>query len=208
MTTPNPQRARADYEQMASGFDAVLSHVAPVADAILERLPDPIHGTVVDIGCGTGEPGLTLAHRRPDLRVLGVDPAAAMIDIARRKASAVPNIEFVRGSAEEVDVPDAGVAAVASRFGLLSFGDPHRSVAELVRILAPGGVLQPGHLARHHAQHRSVHGVPGVARSPPRRPAPALRRPRRRRRAATTARADRARRVNRRATSTSSTPRS
>jgi ubiquinone/menaquinone biosynthesis C-methylase UbiE len=141
MTTSQPTPRMPDYERMAVNFDAVLPFVQRVAEAIVERLPELRGGTVVDIACGTGEPGLTLARRNPHVHVLGVDRAPAMIEIACRKAALepVPNAEFSVMPAENVDVPDAGAAAVISRFGLLAFGDPYRSAAELARILEPGG---------------------------------------------------------------------
>ncbi|HEX8678713.1 MAG TPA: class I SAM-dependent methyltransferase [Chthoniobacterales bacterium] len=49
--------------------------------AILEHLPPPTLGArVLDVACGTGEPGLSLARRSPDVQLLGVDAAAGMIE--------------------------------------------------------------------------------------------------------------------------------
>ena len=137
-------QAALDFERMAAGYDAVLPFLAPVALALLEHLEDLLHSSpalVVDLGCGTGEPGLTLARRRPDLRLLGLDSTPTMIEIARAKAALEPvsNAEFAVGRTEDTGIGDASVGAVLSRFCLLSYGDPVRSARELARILRRDG---------------------------------------------------------------------
>lgn len=84
----DPAAELPDYNALAAVFDRFLPLVTPVTDAILEHVaPLPAHARLLDIACGTGEPGLTLARRLPNVQLLGVDSAAGMIEVARAKAA-------------------------------------------------------------------------------------------------------------------------
>jgi ubiquinone/menaquinone biosynthesis C-methylase UbiE len=77
-----------DFDSKAAVFDRYLPLLEPVGRAVLDKLPPLVGGaSVLDVACGTGEPGLTLARRAPSVRLLGVDGAPAMIEIARVKAA-------------------------------------------------------------------------------------------------------------------------
>jgi ubiquinone/menaquinone biosynthesis C-methylase UbiE len=141
MSTPS-ESALPDYNHVASDFDRFLPLIEPVAGVVLARLPALAAGqTVLDVACGTGEPGLTLARRNPQARLLGVDSAAAMIAIAQGKAAraGLRNARFEVMSSDALTLADRSVDAVISRFGLLLFGDVPASARELGRVLRPGG---------------------------------------------------------------------
>lgn len=133
-----------DFNRMAGSFDRFLSQIHPVTLAVLDHLPAPAAGaTVLDVACGTGEPGLTLARRSPEVRLLGVDAAPAMIEVAQGKVAAesLANARFEVMSSESLGLPDESVDAVISRFGLLMFGDVKGSAREVARVLRKGGHL-------------------------------------------------------------------
>jgi len=110
----------------------------PVMEALL-RVAAPATGeSVLDIGCGCG--GSTLAFARavgPGGRVIGADVSAPMIEVAR--ATAVPPAEFVLADAAAYDFAPASVDLLASRFGVMFFGDPDAAFAHLRRAMKPGG---------------------------------------------------------------------
>ena len=59
---------------MVADFDLFLPLIQPVGLAVLGRLPKlPEGANVLDVACGTGEPGLTLARLSPDVHLLGID---------------------------------------------------------------------------------------------------------------------------------------
>ncbi len=139
---PIPTSSLPDYDRIGANFDRWLPLIEPVTLAILERLPVPADGAIVlDVACGTGEPGLTLARRHPGVQLLGVDAAAGMIAAALAKVAGegVANARFEVMPAETIALPDASVDAVVSRFGLMMFGDVEASARELARTLRPGG---------------------------------------------------------------------
>lgn len=134
--------ASPDYNHLAADFDRFLHLIEPVATALLERLPSLAAGqTVLDLACGTGEPGLTLARRCPQVQLLGVDSAAAMIATAASKATraGLTNARFAVMSSDALTLADSSVDAAISRFGLLMFGDVPGSARELGRVLRAGG---------------------------------------------------------------------
>jgi SAM-dependent methyltransferase len=133
-----------DFNPLAARFDRFLPQIHPVGLAVLDRLPAPVDGgTVLDVACGTGEPGLTLARRARDVRVLGVDQAEALLEVARGKATheGLANTQFEAMPMDALTLPDASVDAVVSRFGLLMFGDVVASARELARVLRDGGAF-------------------------------------------------------------------
>ncbi|MBK8256223.1 MAG: class I SAM-dependent methyltransferase [Polyangiaceae bacterium] len=141
MNTPSAP-VMPDFNRMAASFDRYLPQVHPVTLALLDHLPALAAGAeVLDVACGTGEPGLTLARRSPDVHVLGVDSAPAMIEVARSKVAgeALGNARFEVMSSEALALGDESVDAVISRFGVMMFGDVRASARELARVLRRGG---------------------------------------------------------------------
>lgn len=141
MSTPSTL-PMPDFNRMAASFDRYLPQIHPVTLALLDHLPAPAPGaTVLDVACGTGEPGLTLARRSPGVRVLGVDSASAMIEVAQSKVAreSLGNARFEVMSSDSLALADESVDAVISRFGLMMFGDVRASARELARVLRRGG---------------------------------------------------------------------
>ena len=133
-----------DFDRLADGFDQMLPVLAPVTHRIIHHVPEPAAGAkVLDIACGTGEPGLTLAQRFPGVALLGVDAAEPMVGIARTKAArrAITGVRFAVQNSQELDLPDADTDLVVSRFGVLSFADPAAESRELARVMRPGAAL-------------------------------------------------------------------
>jgi SAM-dependent methyltransferase len=134
--------ALPDFDRMAVVFDRYLPLIDPVGEAVLDHLaPVPDGAQVLDVACGTGEPGLTLARRSPGVHIVGIDAADGMVQLARAKAhrDGVRNIRFEAMAAERMTFADQSMDAVISRFGLLMFGDTAAGARQLARVLRPGG---------------------------------------------------------------------
>lgn len=101
--------------------------------------------TVVDIGCGAGVDAILAARRvGPSGRVVGIDATPEMVEKAAANAVAAgaSNAEFQRGEADRLPVGD-GAADVAISNGVLNLClDKPRVLAEVFRVLRPGGRLQ------------------------------------------------------------------
>jgi ubiquinone/menaquinone biosynthesis C-methylase UbiE len=101
-------------------------------------------GTLVDIGCGPGRLALLIARQHPDLRVVGVDAAEEMIHTATAKAESSglsERVEFRLGDVADLPMLDGTVDFAVSTFALHHWPAPARGLAEIHRVLKPGGQL-------------------------------------------------------------------
>jgi SAM-dependent methyltransferase len=107
--------------------------------------PLPVGATVVDIGSGAGTDLLLAAlHIGPLGRAIGVDMTEAMRDRARRggEACGLAHVEVREGEATELPV-DAGSVDVVISNGVLNLVPEKRAaIAEIRRVLKPGGRVQ------------------------------------------------------------------
>jgi SAM-dependent methyltransferase len=92
-------------------------------------------GTVVDLGAGTGALSRVLVDRAD--RVIAVEPDERMRAVF---ADVVPGVEVVAGQAESIPLGDASVDAVVASSSW-HWVDPPAALAEVARVLRPGGVL-------------------------------------------------------------------
>jgi ubiquinone/menaquinone biosynthesis C-methylase UbiE len=106
-------------------------------------------GRVLDIGTGPGRLVETIARRRPELTVVGIDPSADMIARAARRTANLPNAEVKIAASEDLPLGDASVDAVVSSLSSHHWADPEAALAEQVRVLVPGGRLWLVDLAGH-----------------------------------------------------------
>jgi ubiquinone/menaquinone biosynthesis C-methylase UbiE/DNA-binding transcriptional ArsR family regulator len=107
-----------------------LSALAGFADA---------EWTVGDLGCGTGQVSAALAPFVA--RVIGVDNSAAMLQAARKRLQSCGNVEIRRGELEALPIGAAELDAATLMLVLHHVPDPERALAEIVRVLKPGGRL-------------------------------------------------------------------
>lgn len=94
---------------------------------------------VVDVGCGPGTAVREAARRGP--RVTGVDPAPVMLRLARTLTRDRPAITWVEGAAEDLPLPDGSATVVWSLATVHHWRDVTAGLAEVKRVLAPGGRL-------------------------------------------------------------------
>ncbi|NLS05121.1 class I SAM-dependent methyltransferase [Rhizobium sp. P32RR-XVIII] len=94
---------------------------------------------VLDVACGTGALTLAVAEiAGPSGSVIGLDANPEMLAVAHRKPG---EIEWIEGMAEALPLPDNSFDAVVSQFGLMFFEDKPKALAEMMRVLKPGGRL-------------------------------------------------------------------
>ena len=100
--------------------------------------------SALDVCCGTGDFTFALADRvGPQGRVIGSDFSERMLDLAREKAAGRPGsaVRFEWADALELPYDDATFNAVTVGFGVRNLADLDRGLAEMARVLRPGGRL-------------------------------------------------------------------
>lgn len=123
-------------------FEWYAAGMRPLIDWCLHAAAIAPGSRVLDLGCGAGLPSLAIAQRvHPGGSVVATDISPRMLHLAERRAQSMQlsNITFRAMDAESLDVPDSSFDAVTFTFGLMFCPDPARAVAEVRRVLAPGG---------------------------------------------------------------------
>jgi ubiquinone/menaquinone biosynthesis C-methylase UbiE len=131
--------------------DQVLPRIVDLAmrgsdvEQVRARVAAGLDGEVLEIGFGSG---LNIPHYPAGLtRVWAVDPAAVGRKLAAKRAaaSAVP-IEYIGLDAEKLPTGDASADHVLSTWTLCTIPDPMVALAEIIRVLRPGGAF---HFVEH-----------------------------------------------------------
>jgi demethylmenaquinone methyltransferase / 2-methoxy-6-polyprenyl-1,4-benzoquinol methylase len=126
------------YDLMNSVMTAGLHHRWRERAADLARLRPG--DRALDVATGTGDLAIELARRvRPGGSVVGSDFSEGMLERARTKAAGVSEIAWEWGNALELPYPDDGFDAATVGFGARNFSDLERGLAEMARVVRPGG---------------------------------------------------------------------
>lgn len=140
-TLPETQ-VRAMFDRIARVYDRMNSVMtAGMHHRWRERAAD-LAGLgpgdrALDVATGTGDLAVELRRRVGESgEVVGLDFAASMLEIARRKA---PDIRFEQGNALELPYADGEFDAATVGFGARNFSDLRRGLAEMRRVVRPGG---------------------------------------------------------------------
>ena len=152
-TLPEPQvrdmfdRIARVYDRMNGVMTAGLHHQWRRRAADLAALAPGDHA--LDVATGTGDLALELAHRvAPDGLVVGIDFSENMLALARDKLAALRRVttapagvqlRFEAGNALALDFADDAFAAATVGFGARNFSDLERGLAEMARVVRPGG---------------------------------------------------------------------
>lgn len=100
-------------------------------------------GAVLDIATGTGDVALEIARQTPqDVTIVGADISREMVEIGRQKVAASPysgRISFEIAPCEALPFPDSRFDSVTIAFGIRNVVDRQKGLAEMYRILRPGG---------------------------------------------------------------------
>jgi len=128
-------RMAAFLEDRAARPDQALVNAA-LCDALAPRPGE----RVVEVGCGTGVLCRLVAPRLlPRGELLGLDVAAEMVAAARALAGGLPHLRFEIGAGEALPLEDATLDAAFGARLLLHVADPVPVVAEMTRVVKPGG---------------------------------------------------------------------
>jgi SAM-dependent methyltransferase len=139
MTTTDTDLPRPRFARMYLGAAARAERRG--ATEHRQRLLARLEGTVVELGAGNG---LNFPHYPPEVtEVVAVEPEPTLRAEAQRAATqAAVNVRVCPGVADELPLADASVDAAVASLVLCSVPDQSRALAELRRVLRPGGELR------------------------------------------------------------------
>ncbi|MFK8025467.1 MAG: class I SAM-dependent methyltransferase [Ilumatobacter sp.] len=110
----------------------------PVHDAVLERLDGLTPSRILDLGCGTGQLTERLREKFPSSELVGVDLSDGMLEKAADRTHATG---FIRGNAQALPLAARTLDVVTCTESFHWYDDQEAAVAELARLLRPGGRL-------------------------------------------------------------------
>ena len=139
-TSLDADSVRAAYRRWAGVYDRVFGGISAPgrrrAVAAVNRLPGK---RVLEVGVGTG---LALPRYGADKRITGIDLSAEMLAHARLRAETLPNVDALHeADAESTGFPDAGFDIAVAMFVASVVPSPRRLLAEMQRVVKPGGHL-------------------------------------------------------------------
>jgi demethylmenaquinone methyltransferase / 2-methoxy-6-polyprenyl-1,4-benzoquinol methylase len=135
-----PEGVRSMFDRIAPVYDVMNRVMTAGLDqrwrrATVRAVVRP-GDRVLDAACGTGDLGILAA--KEGASVTGLDFSEPMLERARRKA---PELEWIRGDLLALPFADGSFDAATVGFGVRNVADLPASIAELGRVLRPGGRL-------------------------------------------------------------------
>jgi SAM-dependent methyltransferase len=113
----------------------------PVGAQAIERMRVPTDARVLDVGCGSGWASRLLAGFAIEGSVTGIDISDEMIRVARDSSQRFSNVDFEVASAEQLPFNDNEFTHAFSMESLYYYRDIPKALAEIHRVLKPGGVF-------------------------------------------------------------------
>lgn len=145
----SPSRIASMFDAIAPRYD-LLNHVLSAGldrrwrDRAVDALALGSNARVLDLCTGTADLAIATVTRANGATVVGVDFAGEMLRLGLakiRRGGMDRTIRLVRGDAARIPVADASCDAATIAFGIRNVAEPERVLAELARVLRPGGRL-------------------------------------------------------------------
>jgi demethylmenaquinone methyltransferase / 2-methoxy-6-polyprenyl-1,4-benzoquinol methylase len=133
------------FDSIAPRYD-LLNHLLSAGmdrrwrNRAIDAMALPGGARVLDLCTGTADLALAATARVPGARVLGVDFSSEMLRRGLPKVAGQP-IQLVRGDASRIPAAGQSVDGVTIGFGIRNVAEPEEALAEIARVLRPGGRL-------------------------------------------------------------------
>lgn len=133
------ERAREDWNRMAAGYDRGERIQRLVLGGVRARLCGRARGRTLEVAVGTGN---DLPYHPDGVELTGLDLSPEMLAAARRRAAALGRpVTLVEGDAQDMPFADGEFDTVVCALALCAIPDQRRALAEMHRVLRPGGLL-------------------------------------------------------------------
>src|SRR5581483_1552353 len=149
---PDPTSVNSMFGRIARRYDLANRLLSGGLDRRWrKRLVEEVKKTepryVLDLATGSGDVAFALGRALPsETQIIGMDFCAPMLEQAAAKKLAAghgrfANVEFRPGDALALPLPDVSIDAITIAFGLRNLADRLQGLAEMHRVLTPGGHL-------------------------------------------------------------------
>jgi ubiquinone/menaquinone biosynthesis C-methylase UbiE len=131
----------AQHYAKQAGIRAKIVY-APFAKKIVGSVPPLEQGaTIIELGIGPGLLAIELSKLCPQAQIIGLDPSEEMLRIARKNAEAAgaSGLEVRPGTAENIPLESGSADLVVSQSSLHEWENLQQGIAEIFRVLKPGG---------------------------------------------------------------------
>ena len=133
--TIDKEQVARQFSKAAETYDSAAEFQRELGRSLIDQIELSAGGTLIDLGCGTGEALQQILNRWPAIQLIGVDLAPAMIEKAQARVSAA---RLLVADIEQTGLPAASADIVFS-CAAMQWCDPNRAAAEVTRLLKPGG---------------------------------------------------------------------
>ncbi|MGI9213821.1 MAG: malonyl-ACP O-methyltransferase BioC [Methylococcaceae bacterium] len=173
---PDKQWVGRSFGQAAERYDGLAGLQRCVADTLLNELFLRMAGleplTLVDVGAGTGYPTRRLREHWRESRMVVLDLAEGMLQVARRHLAEYQNVRYVCGDAEHLPLADGSADLIFTSLALQWCSHVPTALLEFHRVLKPGGRLAfstfgPATLHELSSAWATVDGYTHVSHFPP-----------------------------------------
>ncbi|PYS95155.1 MAG: bifunctional demethylmenaquinone methyltransferase/2-methoxy-6-polyprenyl-1,4-benzoquinol methylase UbiE [Acidobacteria bacterium] len=150
--TPRNIQIRDNFDAIAPRYDLTNRVISLGIDlhwrrvAVRQLREAPAGGVALDLACGTCDMALEVLRQRRAARVVGADLSRVMLGLARKKLDQRLGrrggdgaVDLVNAPAEALPFRDGSFDAVTIAFGLRNVPDYRAGLAEMLRVLRPGG---------------------------------------------------------------------
>lgn len=139
---PIESTIKNQYNQLAQTYDQRWSRYIANSLAFLRAYAEiSPSAAVLDVACGTGELERLLVQNNPAQNIAGVDISEQMLTQAMQKLKAYPSVSFKVGTASDLPFSDRSTDIVVSANAFHYFPHPETALAEMQRVLRPGGKI-------------------------------------------------------------------
>ena len=146
---PKTERVKEMFDHIAPTYDR-LNHILSLSidkiwrRRVVRRVLKLGAKEILDVATGTGDLAIAMARKIEGSTICGVDLSPEMLEVARTKVLNLglsERISLMEGNAEHLELDSESVDAVTIAFGIRNFENKEACLAELNRVIRPGGHL-------------------------------------------------------------------